>query len=127
MKNTLFILAIAILSILNSSCDKEAEVQPKPLNSISIKMDHSKRNTKSGDDDDPIPTIPTLKATAYYSDGTLIQNANVELLSQPESSLLDQSGTNDEGEFIFYDVQKGSYLFVIKLAGSIIGSQELRL
>ena len=91
MNNILFILAIATLSILNSSCDRDAEVQPKTDNNISIQIKTSVKLLKSGDDeDDPLPDIPVLKGKATNSDGSPSVQTSVELVALPESNLVDQ-------------------------------------
>lgn len=128
MKRTLYIFVFAVISVLSVSCDKTTEVQPKLVNSVSINLDSWKTSVKSGDDDDILlPDIPVLTGKATNSDGSTIVNACVELKSLPDYYLNDQTVTDSEGKFTFFDVAKGSYQIVVKQNGVISGSTKVNM
>ncbi|MPQ45503.1 hypothetical protein GCQ56_00660 [Marinifilum sp. N1E240] len=128
MKKYTFIstVLIALFSLIFVSCDNNDEDFVPEKQTVSIKWDKWKTQVKSGDnDDDLLPDIPILTGKASNSDGSAAIEVSVELQSLPNFTLKDQSVTDLEGNFIFYDVAKGAYQIVVKQHGEVVGTSEL--
>jgi hypothetical protein len=122
MKSKVSFLIIALFTVLFVGCNDEAEMPGKNLpkastGAVQVKLEAAASPIlKDGDENDPEPM--------FQITGVITQNGNpvqaeVELMSMPQSTLVDSTNTDSYGGFGFYQVSSGSYNVVVYVDGNV--------
>lgn len=131
MKTIIISLVSVLLTICFIGCNDDFGTQPKDtpaVNAGSVQVKVSATASPflkdGGDDEDPVPMFDIT--------GVVTQNGNpvqaeVQLVSMPQSTLVNSINTNSNGGFEFYQVPPGSYNVVVVVGGGVAEIIEVNL
>jgi hypothetical protein len=122
MKSIVFSFVSILLTIFFTGCNND-EMPGKSLpkasaGSVQVKLETSASPVlkDGGDEEDP---IPMFEITGFVTQNGNPVLAEVELLSMPQSTLVNSTNTDSNGGFGFYQVPSGSYNVVVYVDGSV--------
>lgn len=130
MKTICRMISVILISMfvfsLTSCSDHEEIVPEKKQSSIVVKVLNF--SVKSGEDEDEtIIIIPKLFGKIEKNNGEPLSCANVKLFRIGSNEFLDETSTNINGEFVFYNIKKDTYEIIINSDGKNMGKKVIDL
>jgi hypothetical protein len=121
------VVLILIFVFSLTSCSENEEIVPeKKQSSIVVKVLNF--SVKSGEDEDEtIIIIPKLFGKIEKNNGEPLSCANVKLFRIGSNEFLDETSTNINGEFVFYNIKKDTYEIIINSDGKNMGKKVIDL
>jgi hypothetical protein len=122
MKTNIISMIIFLLTIFFTGCNND-EMPGKSLpkasaGSVQVKLEATASPILKDGEDDNLPD-PMFDITGFVTENGNPVQAELELLSMPQSILVDSTNTDSNGGFEFYQVPSGSYNVVVYVDGSV--------
>lgn len=130
MKTNIISMVIFLLTIFFTGCNDDFGSQPNnapadKIGSVQVIIDAmASPILKDGDDNEP---EPMFEITGFVTQNGNPVLAELELMSIPQSTLVDSTNTDSNGGFGFYQVPSGSYNVVVIVGGNVADVIEVNL
>ena len=131
MKTIIISLVSILLTICFTGCKDdfgtpEGSVPSANASSIQVKFKtNASPILKNGEDDnEPDPMFGITGVVTQNGDPV---QAEVKLMSMPQSTQVDSTNTNSDGGFEFYQVPSGSYNVIVVVGGGVAEIIEINL
>lgn len=131
MKTIFFSLVFILFAIFFTGCNDDFGTQPKNTPSVNAGSVQVKVSATAspflkdgGEENEP---EPMFCITGFVTENGNPVSAEVELMSMPQSTLIDSTNTDSNGGFEFYQVPSGSYNVVVSVDGGVAKIIEVNL